>query len=203
VVEPSTATSNRRDTRLDECALIVIDVQRGFDDPQWGRRNNPECEANLRALIGEWRRAGRPVVFVRHDSREPGSPLAPGTSGNGFKDGIDGEPDLLVVKHVNSAFYGIPDLHRWLQGRGLGGIAIGGIQTNMCCETTARMAGNLGYRVWFVADATHTFDRVAPDGGVVAAEELQRVTETNLDGEFANVVSTGALLSPGSNSGRQ
>jgi nicotinamidase-related amidase len=187
---------------LDGCALIVIDVQRGFDDTRWGRRNNPDCEDNVRALIGQWRKAGRPVVFVRHDSREPGSPLATGTPGNRFKDGIDGEPDLLVVKHVNSAFYGTPDLHGWLQDRGLSSIAIGGIQTNMCCETTARMGGNLGYRVWFVADATHTFDRVAPDGGVIAAEELQRVTETNLEGEFATVVSTGALLSQSNSPGR-
>jgi nicotinamidase-related amidase len=187
---------------VDECALIVVDVQRGFDDPQWGRRNNPECEDNVRALIGGWRATGRPVVFVRHDSREPGSPLTPDTPGNRFKDAIDGEPDLLVVKHVNSAFYGTPDLHDWLQDRGLCSIAIAGIQTNMCCETTARMAGNLGYRVWFVADATHTFDRISPDGDVIAAEELQRVTETNLEGEFATVVNTNALLSPGTDQGR-
>ena len=187
---------------LDDCALIVIDVQRGFDDPRWGRRNNPDCEANVRALVGEWRTKGWPVVFVRHDSREPGSPLAPGTPGNGFKDGFDCEPDLLVTKEVNSAFYGTPDLHRWLQERDLRSIAIGGIQTNMCCETTARMAGNLGYRVLFVADATHTFDRTTRDGSVIAAEELQRVTETNLDGEFATVVSTGALLSTANRAGR-
>src|SRR5919108_276702 len=79
-------------------ALIVLDVQRGFDDASyWGERNNPRCEENIAALLAGWRRAGRPVIFVRHDSREPGSPLAPGQPGNAFKDVVDGEPDVLVV----------------------------------------------------------------------------------------------------------
>ena len=133
------------DRELANTALLVIDVQVGFDDPVWGRRNNPECEANVAALIGGWRSAGRPIVFVRHDSVTPGSPLVPEQPGNDFKPVVDGDPDLLVAKQVNSAFYGEPDLHAWLQGRGITGVAIAGIQTNFCCETTARMAGNLGY----------------------------------------------------------
>ena len=57
-------------------ALIVIDVQRGFADPYWGLRSNPAFEDNLAALLAHH---DGPVVLVRHDSREPGSPLAPGT----------------------------------------------------------------------------------------------------------------------------
>jgi nicotinamidase-related amidase len=66
-------------------ALIVIDVQQGFDDPGWGTRNNPECERNIGKLVDRWELAGQPVVVVRHDSREPGSPLRPGQPGNQLK----------------------------------------------------------------------------------------------------------------------
>ena len=63
-------------------ALVVIDVQQGFDDPMWGRRDNPACEANIALLVDAWRQAERPVVLVRHDSTSPGSPLRPGQPGN-------------------------------------------------------------------------------------------------------------------------
>ena len=170
-------------------ALVVVDVQRGFDDPSWGRRDNPACEANVATLIGAWRSRGLPLVFVRHDSDEPGSPLAPGQPGNDFKDVVTGEPDVLITKHTNSCFYGEPDLHGWLQERGISQLVLCGITTNHCCETTARMAGNLGYDVRFVLDATHSFDR-----GDLTAEQIWHTTAVNLDGEFATVVSTAEVL---------
>ena len=180
---------------LDNTALLVIDVQRAFDDHDyWGERNSPDCEANVAALIGAWRDAGRPLVYVRHDSVEPGSPLAPGLPGNAFKDVVSGEPDLLVTKHVNSAFYGDQDLNAWLRERGIGSIAVCGITTNHCVETTARMGANLGYDVLFALDATHTFDRTGPDGRVMGADELARATATSLHGEFATVVQTADLV---------
>jgi nicotinamidase-related amidase len=176
-------------------ALLVVDVQRAFDDAGfWGERNNPGCERNVARLIEAWRAAGDPLVFVRHDSAEPGSPLSPGQPGNDFKDVVSGEPDLLVTKQVNSAFYGDPDLHAWLQERGIAELTICGITTNHCCETTARMAGNLGYATRFAIDATHTFDMAGPDGRTVSADDLQRATAASLHGEFAQVVTTDDLL---------
>jgi nicotinamidase-related amidase len=183
---------------LSRTALVVVDVQQGFADlGYWsptGRRDNPACEANVGALIDAWQAAGRPLVFVRHDSDEDDSPLRPGTPGNAFLPVVAGEPDLLVSKQVNSAFYGSPDLDAWLRGSGIGSLAICGITTNHCCETTARMAGNLGYDVLFALDATHTFDRRGPDGAVMRAEELARATAASLHDEFATVVSTADLL---------
>ena len=179
---------------LDRSALVVVDVQRGLEDPVWGRRDNPDCEANIAALIAEWRTGGRPVVFVRHDSVRPESPLAPGQPGNDLKDVLDGEPDLLVTKTVNSAFYGSPALGPWLEERGLEGIVVCGITTNHCCESTARTGGDLGYDVRFVLDATHTFDLRGPDGEIVRAEDLSRATAASLHGEFATVLRTADLL---------
>ena len=65
-----------------------------------------------------------------------------------------------------------------------------GIQTNMCCETTARVAANLGFETDFVLDATYTFALPSHDGGTISADELARVTAANLDPEFGRVMST-------------
>ncbi|HEY1358821.1 MAG TPA: cysteine hydrolase family protein [Thermoleophilaceae bacterium] len=170
-------------------ALVVVDVQRAFDDGgYWGPRNNPDCERNVAALIGAWRERDEPIVFVRHDSIEE-SPLRPGEPGNEFKDVVAGKPDLLVTKNVNSAFHGEPDLEAWLRERNVEGIAVCGIQTNMCCETTARVGANLGFDMDFVLDATHTFDLAG-----IPADELARVTAANLDPEFGRVLSTAEAI---------
>lgn len=175
-------------------ALLVIDVQAGFDDPSWGPRDNPSCERNIARLLEAWRAQGQPIVLVRHDSTSPESPLRPGQPGNALRPFVEGPHDLLVTKSVNAAFLGTPDLHAWLQGAGIGSVTICGVTTNHCCETTARMAGNLGYAVRFVLDATHTFDRTGPDGTSMSAAELSRATATSLHGEFATVVTTDDVL---------
>jgi nicotinamidase-related amidase len=179
----------------DRAALLVVDVQQGLDDTAYyGARNNPACEENIGALLETWRRAGRPIVFVRHDSTEDGSPLRAGAPGNAFKDVVAGEPDLLVSKSVHSAFLGEPDLHAWLQEAGIDEVVICGIATHQCCETTARMANNLGYATVFALDATHAFETTAVDGGTIAADDVMRHTGAALNGEFATVVPTADLL---------
>ncbi len=178
---------------LDSFALVVVDAQAGFDDPWWGPRNNPDCDANIERLVTTWAGRKRPLVYVRHDSEEPDSPLRSGTAGNRLKPYLRPDPDLLVTKQVNSAFHGSPDLHAWLKQRGIDGIVVCGITTNHCCETTARVGGNLGHQVLFALDATHTFDRRGPDGGLLSADQLAQATATNLHDEFAEVVSTQEL----------
>jgi nicotinamidase-related amidase len=182
---------------LSRYALVVVDAQRGFDDPWWGRRNNPDCDDNIAALTEQWHAGRRRVVHVRHDSDDPGSPLHPSAPGNRLKGYLDRSPDLLVTKRVNSSFHGSPDLHAWLVAQRLAGIVVCGITTNHCCETTARVGGNLGHDVLFAVDATHTFDRTGPDGQVLSADELARATATNLHEEFATVVATRDLLAQG------
>ncbi|GGU79710.1 hydrolase [Streptomyces litmocidini] len=185
----------------ENAALVVVDVQKGFESEFWGRRDNPEAERNIAALIDVWQETGRPVVFVRHDSKQAGSPLEPGTEGNRFKDFVEERrgkgsgPELFVTKSVNSAFYGEPDLDAWLKAAGVEQFVVVGIQTNMCNETTARMGGNLGYDVLFPIDAMHTFDLAGPFGWTRSAEELTRATAVSLHGgRFARVVSTEDVL---------
>ncbi|MEN8040477.1 MAG: cysteine hydrolase family protein [Actinomycetota bacterium] len=176
-------------------ALIVVDVQRGFDDKEfWGSRNNPDCETNIASLLDAWRSQKWPIVYVRHDSKNPSSPLAPSSKGNQFKEVLKGDPDLLVVKDVHSAFFGQPDLDSWLKSNGVTGVAVCGIQTNMCCETTARMASDLGYEVLFVEDATHTFDIVTETHKVYRAREIARYTMVTIAADFGKVVRTSDLV---------
>jgi nicotinamidase-related amidase len=175
-------------------ALIVVDAQVGFDDPRWGSRNNPAADANIAALAEAFAATARPLVFVRHDSVEPESPLHPSRPGNNLKSYLTQTPQLEVHKTVNSSFHGTPDLNAWLLGQGIGQVVIAGITTNHCCETTARVGGNLGYDVLFALDATHTFDRTGPDGRCYTADQLAAVTGANLHEEFATVVATARLL---------
>ncbi|MFJ6719105.1 cysteine hydrolase family protein [Streptomyces sp. NPDC091259] len=180
-------------------ALLVIDVQKGFDEEAfWGPRNNPAAEANTAALMDAWQRSGRPVVLVRHASSRSGSVLAPDQPGHAFKDFVEERREaaaLHITKTVNSSFYGTPDLAEWLTARGIGQLVLAGIQTNMCVETTARMAGNLGYDVLVPLDATHTFDLAGPAGTRLSADELATATAVNLHGGgFARVVTTAQVL---------
>lgn len=174
-------------------ALIVIDVQKGFDDPRWGRRNNPDAEKNIGRLLSRWRELGRPVIHVQHLSREPNSPLRPGP-GAEFQpvaQPTEGEP--VVTKHVNSAFIGTR-LHKMLQERSIDTVVLVGLTTDHCVSTTARMAGNLGYRTFVVHDATATFDRTGPDGRRFTAHDLHAAHLASLHGEFATVVGVDDLI---------
>ncbi|GAA2782570.1 cysteine hydrolase family protein [Kitasatospora sp. CM 4170] len=178
-----------------DAVLIVIDVQKGFEDHAfWGERDNPEAEQRIGELIDVWEATGRPIVTVQHASA--GGPLVPGTPGYELKDFVAAaRSDLHITKQVNSAFYGTPDLHDWLQQRGARQVVITGIITNVCNETTARMAGNLGYDAIFPADAMHAFDMTGPDGVTVPAAELARATSTVLHAmRFAKVVDTGTVV---------
>jgi nicotinamidase-related amidase len=171
-------------------ALIVVDLQLGTEDPSWGPRNNPDCVANVEALLEAWRARREPVVYIRHDSVEPGSTLRPGEPGNDLHPVLAAEPDLFVTKRVSSAFHGEPDLAAWLRARGIERLVMCGVQTNMCCETSARVGAVLGFDVGFVIDATYTHDRLTRDGDLISADMLAQVTAVNFEPEFGRVIST-------------
>lgn len=175
-------------------ALLLIDVQQGFDDPKWGARNNPHAEARIAELLAAWREAGGPVIHVQHMSVTPGSPLRPESPGNAIKEEaapLEGEP--LFRKQVNSAFIGT-GLEAYLREHGIGALAIVGLTTDHCVSTTARMAANLGFDVTVVEDATATFARTGPDGVHYSADQMHRLALASLHGEFARVRSAEETL---------
>ena len=168
-------------------ALLLIDVQKAFDEPFWGNRNNPDAESNIALLLSKWRKHGLPVIHVKHCSTEPNSPLRPELPGNEFKDEaqpIAGEKQFR--KSVNSAFIGTA-LDKYLEGHDISSLVIVGLTTDHCVSTTTRMAANLGFDVTLISDATATFDRQGHDGVLYSADEMHRVNLASLNGEFCIV----------------
>lgn len=175
-------------------ALVIIDVQRGFDDPRWGHRNNPGAERNIGRLLEAWRSSGRPVIHVKHMSQSRGSPLREGQPGNEIKKELrPRRGEALFRKKVNSAFIGT-GLERLLRRKRVQDLVITGLATDHCVSTTARMAGNLGFRTIVAADGAATFDRIGYDGKKYAADEIHQTTLASLNGEFAEVLETRAIL---------
>ncbi|MBT4035472.1 MAG: cysteine hydrolase [Candidatus Marinimicrobia bacterium] len=175
-------------------ALLLIDVQKGFDSPAWGQRNNPDAESNIKRLLDAWRKHDRPIIHVKHCSVSPKSPLHPDQPGNDFKDEaspLSGEPEFS--KTVNSAFIGT-GLEDYLREKDLNALVIVGLTTDHCVSTSTRMAGNLGFDVTLVSDATATFERTDTDGVHISAEEMHRVNLASLNGEFCVVKSTTETL---------
>ncbi len=174
-------------------ALLLIDVQKGFDEPYWGQRNNPHAEAHIARLLAAWRQAQRPIIHVRHCSTEPNSPLRPERPGNAFKDEAQPLPgEIQFSKTVNSAFIGT-DLEAYLREQVITDLVIVGLTTDHCVSTTTRMAANLGFTVTLVEDATATFDRKY-NGRYYTADEIHQTNLASLHGEFCTVRPTAAIL---------
>lgn len=178
-----------------DAVLLVVDVQKGMDVyAERYNRNNPDLERNIAKLQAAWRKTGRPIVHVQHLSTEPQSPLRPGQPGVDIKDEVRplaGEP--VVQKSVSSAFIGT-SLEADLRRQGRTTLVVVGMQTNMCVSTTARMAGNLGFKTYVVSDATATFDNTGPTGKRYASELLHDVALADLNGEFSTVIDTDTVL---------
>ena len=175
-------------------ALLIIDVQQGFDEPYWGARNNPQAEQNIVLLLEHARANGTPVFHIKHNSRLPKSPLHPSNPGNAFKPIAaprDGEP--IIGKDVNSAFIGT-DLEARLRAANIDHVIMAGLTTPHCISTTARMASNLGFTTTVVSDATAAHAGKGHDGKPVDADTMHYHALAALNGEFAEIVTTAELL---------
>jgi len=172
--------------------LIIIDMQKGMANPAAGERNNPQAETNIARLLAAWRAAGAHVVHVRHISRSPSSPFAPGQSGVEFQDALQPLPhEHVVEKNVPDVFVH-STLERWLRVRGLNDVVIVGVSTNNSVEASARTSGNLGFRTVVVADACFAFALRDYAGVQRSADEVHAMSLANLDGEYAVILDTQA-----------
>ena len=146
-------------------ALVVVDLNTG------SMQGNEQCQAlvpRINELSGLLRDAGGRVVWVlpkfvgaevardvfgaetarrfEHESRRE--------AGNLWHELKADRRDITVRKTGSSAFFpGNCDLHERLRSIDIDTILIAGTVTSVCCESSARDACELGYRVTIVFDA--------------------------------------------------
>jgi nicotinamidase-related amidase len=191
-------------------ALIVIDVQESFRQrPLWQAVSNPGIVGQVNRLVDAARVRGDLVVWVLHAAPGTGTPFDPASGHVRLMDGLvprAGEP-VLTKTSVNA--FTTTNLQQLLTLRGIRELVVCGIQTEQCCETTTRLASDLGFEVTFVTDATATFPiphRDAPADRTVAelltdpltrsVEDIVAGTEYSLAGRFATIRTVDEVTAP-------
>lgn len=182
-------------------ALVVVDVQESFRErPNWAAVSNPAIVKQVNRLVSVAREAGDLVVWVLHSEPGTNTVFDPALGHVRLMEGLeplDGEP--IVTKTSINAFT-TTNLQQLLTTCGVRELTICGIQTEQCCETTTRVASDLGYDVTFAMDATATFpiphrnapagrtlDEILADPLTLSADEIIRRTEYALAGRFATI----------------
>jgi len=179
---------------IERSALLVIDVQDSFKaGPRWERRSSPKFEENIDWLVQAYRTAGLPVIFVLHTDPDDGF----ATDSPYFKLMdflVRQEEEPLLIKNTRNAFTST-NLQDLLWEKRVERLVITGIQTEQCCETTTRLAADLGYDVDFVTEATMTFPIADPaTGDELSTDEILRRTEFVLRGRFARIAKVDTLV---------
>ncbi|CNI70487.1 isochorismatase family hydrolase [Yersinia massiliensis] len=166
-------------------ALLIIDVQQSFEHrPFWQQQDVPAFSTALNQLIRGCKLRGVALVDVFHVAPEGPFSLASGYVKPMAL--VSHQADISVQKRVHNALTD-SGLDEWLKERNIDHLIIAGMRTEQCCETTARVASDLGYQVTFVTEATLTFPMTQPNGVVLSSSELKLRTETVLVDRFAAI----------------
>ena len=175
-------------------ALLIVDVQKAFEDEKWGERNNLQAEANIRKLLDAWRANGDRVIYIQHRSDDPASVFYHDQKGYEIKDIVKPEAgEVIFTKEVNSAFIGT-NLESYLLDHHLSEVVITGLTTPHCVSTTTRMSGNLGFNTYLISDATAAYGLTDQNGRYHDPELVHTLTLATLHEEFATVLTTEELL---------
>lgn len=177
-------------------AVLSIDVQQSFPArPYWREDDVPAFRKNVTRLIDGAAQRGWPVVRILHEDGD-----GPFAANSGLVKPLDWMPPthaVEFVKHVHNAFTDT-GLDRWLRTRGIRRVVVAGIRTEQCCETTTRVASDLGYEVDFVGEATLTFPMTDPRSGrQFSAAEIRERTELVLRDRFARIATVEEALGHG------
>ena len=172
-------------------ALINIDTQQSFEHRDfWQNDDFEDFKSAMAALLVGCGERGVPIVDIFHLAEQGPFSLESGyVKPMSF---LSHRPDAVFYKHVHNAFTDT-GLDHWLRSRDINHLIICGLRTEQCCETTARVASDLGYRVTFVTEATLTFP-MTHKGITLDVATLRHRTETVLAGRFATVKTVAETL---------
>lgn len=137
-------------------ALILIDVQNGMfevDNPVY---KGAEVLQNLQILVGNARQSSVPIFFLQHCAAK-GKLLEPYSYAWEISREMERkEEDITITKKTPDAFYGT-HLKTELKKREIHHLVLAGIQTELCVDTTCRVAHHYGYKVTIVSDGHSTW----------------------------------------------
>lgn len=167
--------------------LLIIDAQREYTDGLLPLPGVDAAVAALADLLEKARKAGAPVVHVRH--KGPGKAFNPSSSGFEIVKQLaprDGE--TVVDKGLPNAFANT-DLAKHLSTIGRKNLIVGGFMTHMCVSATVRSATDHGYMSTVAADSVATRDLPDATGGAtISAGEINKITLAALSDRFAWIV---------------
>ena len=172
---------------MSKTALLVIDVQESFKQrPYWDEAAFVGFAKRQNQLIAAARRQDWPVVFILHNEEE--GVFSPASGYVRLMDFLDKKAeDPVFNKTVHNALTE-SGLQEWLSEQGITQLVVSGIRTEQCCETTTRVASDLGYKVDFVLDATLTFPMQHPlTGETVSTAAIYAHTALVLADRFATI----------------
>ena len=196
------------DIEPEKTALVIVDMQNVFCAP--GQLVEVpmarEIVPNINRLAAAARASGMTVVWLRETlgtDAEQGWPIffrfgmredqqadfnaamSPGSEGHQIYPDMEVEDgDLIINKRCFSAFApGSSPLDQVLRERGIHAVIIAGTVTNVCCESTARDAYFLNYRIIFGSDLT-----------AALSDEEHNATLKNMHYFFGDVRSTDDIL---------
>ncbi|WP_220495507.1 isochorismatase family protein [Oceanospirillum sediminis] len=174
---------------ISDTALLVIDVQESFKHTKyWQDDDFPRFQNNLTALIQQAHQLNWQLIYVLHN--EDDGVFSPESGYVRLMPFLSSEPgDQIFNKRVHNAMTD-SGLHAWLQDKKINKLRVCGIRTEQCCETTTRIASDLGYQVDYVLDATLTFPMMHPlTKEVVTPEQIYNRTALVLHQRFADITS--------------
>ncbi len=176
-----------------DTAFLLIDIQKAFTHKSWGKRNNPEAEDNITALLTEFREKKFLVAHVQHISKNLTSLFHLNQYGAEFMDfALPKVGEQVFQKEVNSAFIGT-NLNEFLKSKKIKSLVVVGFTSDHCVSTSVRMASNMGFQVFVVSDATATFDRMKANVNY-KAEVIHEINLVSLHNEFATVLTTKDII---------